>query len=206
MPRSPVSAFFIRVVFWLPVLFAVWYFMAIVATWPVAYLVEITLPSLFPELISSIQQFGHEIQTAVFFTPPNPPANAPKGMVAELVFDVNALIYGYCVPLYTALILASPSEEGEKWFRWVIGIVILQFTQAWGVSFDILKSLLFNTGPEVAAALAFEQWQMEAVALGYQFGYLILPAVTPLVIWVAFHGDFLKTLAPNIGLEQSKEH
>jgi len=198
MPRSPVTLFFVKVVLWLPVIFAAWYFMAIVATWPVTYLVKTALLSLFPDVISLIKQSGYMVEAAAYYTAPDATAAVPKGVTAELVFEVNALSYGYCVPLYTALILATPSEEGEKWFRWVSGMLILQFSQAWGVSFDILKSLLFNVGPEVAQALAFSQWQMEAVALGYQFGYLVVPAVTPVVVWMAFHSDYLKTLAPNL--------
>ncbi|PLY14281.1 MAG: hypothetical protein C0631_11510 [Sedimenticola sp.] len=198
MPRSPVTLFFVKVLLWLPVIFAAWYFMAIVATWPVTYLVKTALMWLFPDVISLIKQSGYMVEAAAYYTAQNATAAVPQGVTAELVFEVNALSYGYCVPLYTALILATPSEEGEKWFRWVFGMLILQFSQAWGVSFDILKSLLFNVGPEVAQAFAFSQWQLEAVALGYQFGYLVVPAVTPVVVWMAFHSDYLKTLAPNL--------
>jgi hypothetical protein len=198
VPRSPVTLFFVKVLLWLPVIFAAWYFMAIVATWPVTYLVKTALMWLFPDVISLIKQSGYMVEAAAYYTAQNATAAVPQGVTAELVFEVNALSYGYCVPLYTALILATPSEEGEKWFRWVFGMLILQFSQAWGVSFDILKSLLFNVGPEVAQAFAFSQWQLEAVALGYQFGYLVVPAVTPVVVWMAFHSDYLKTLAPNL--------
>ncbi|MCG8429279.1 MAG: hypothetical protein MI754_18155 [Chromatiales bacterium] len=202
MSRSPVTLFFVKVLLWMPVIFAAWYFMAIVATWPVTYLVKFALTGLFPEAISDISQSGYQIETAVFYTAQAGNAAVPPGMVAELVFDVNALSYGYCVPLYTALVLASPSEEGEMWFRWIVGLIILQFTQAWGVSFDILKTILLSSGPELTQALAFEQWQLEAVALGYQLGYLVIPAVAPVIIWIAFHSNYLKTLAPSLAAQR----
>jgi hypothetical protein len=186
----------------MPVTFAAWYLMAVIATLPVTYLVNWLLMGLFPDVISGIQQAGYHVEAAAYYAAQSPTATLPRGMMAELVFEVNALSYGYGVPLYTALVLASPGEEGAKWFRWTVGIAILQITQAWGVSFDILKNLLFSSGPEVAEALSFAQWQMEAVALGYQFGYLILPAVAPLVIWIAFHSDYLETLAPGLATQK----
>lgn len=202
MPPSPVLLFFLRVLLWMPVALAVWYLMAEVATLPVTYLVDWLLMGLFPDVISGIQQVGYHVEAAAYYTAAPPSVTVSKGMISELVFEVNVLSYGYGVPLYTALLLSSPGEEREKWIKWTAGIVILQLTQAWGVGFEILKNLLFSSGPEVAGALSFAQWQMEAVALGYQFGYLIMPAVAPLVIWIAFHSDYLETLVP--GLEMPK--
>jgi hypothetical protein len=40
----------------------------------------------------------------------------------------------------------------------------------------------------------------ELLALAYQLGYLILPAVTPILIWAALHRDFLGELVPQTQL------
>ncbi|WP_419637792.1 exosortase H-associated membrane protein, partial [Thiolapillus sp.] len=40
----------------------------------------------------------------------------------------------------------------------------------------ILKTLLFKLDPGLSSQLGFSSFQKELVALGYQFGYLILPA------------------------------
>ncbi|MCC7277047.1 MAG: hypothetical protein IT487_01860 [Chromatiaceae bacterium] len=199
MSNRPVMRFFLKVLAWLPVTFGIWYYMALVATWPVTWLVNGILTSLFSEIIIGVHQVGYHLEVAVNYVSQTPQAGLPRGAAGELVFQVNPLMYGYCLPLYTALILASPSAEGQKWFRWLVGLLILQLVEVWGVSFHILKTLLFNTGPEVSAQLAMGPWGSNAIALGYQFGYLILPAVAPLVIWIAFHGDYLRQLAPGIG-------
>ena len=82
----------------------------------------------------------------------------------------------------------------QKWFRWIIGFVVLSLIQVWGISFDILKSMLFDMGREVNQLLDLSQMQKEGVVLGYQLGYLVLPAVTPLILWIGFHRDFLLEL------------
>jgi hypothetical protein len=198
MADRPVLLFFIKVLAWLPVTFGVWYYMAIVATWPVTWLVDTLMTGLFPQVISAVRQVGYHLEVSVQYLVQAGMSGMPKGGVADLIFQVNPLMYGYCLPLYTALILASPSDEGQKWFRWLVGLCILQLVQVWGVSFHILKVLIFNLDPAVSGQLAFGTWGTNAVALGYQFGYLILPAVAPLVIWIAFHTDFIKQMGPGM--------
>jgi hypothetical protein len=114
----------------------------------------------------------------------------------EVAFAVNPHIYGWCVPLYTALILASPGTEGELWVRWLVGLLILLPVQLWGIGFDIAKTLLFDLGPEASAEPGFSSLQTNLVALGYQFGSLMLPAVAPLAIWLGQHREFVFGLRP----------
>ncbi len=192
MKVSPVSKFFWTVVFLLPFTFAAWYFMGILLTTPVVGGVKLLMTSLFPHAIAGIEQHGYLLNIVTGFSPPN----MSQG---ELVFSLNPLIYGYSMPLYTAILLATPGKEGEKWFHWIVGMLILFVAQLWGVCFDILKTLLFTMGQDIASQMHFDaQWQLDAVALGYQFGYLVLPAVAPIVIWIAFHRPFIATLAPGL--------
>ncbi len=192
MRLSPVARFFWTVVFLLPFTFAAWYFMGILLTTPVAALVEWVMSGLFPQALSGIEQHGFLLDVLTRFSPPG----IPQG---ELTFRVNPMIYGYSMPLYTAILLATPGREGEKWRHWLIGILILYLVQVFGVCLDILKTLTFEMGSQVTAQMHLTaQWQLDAVALGYQFGYLILPAVSPIAIWIAFHRPFIATLAPGL--------
>ncbi len=195
MQISPVTRFAWRVVFWLPICFAIWYYMAGVIALPVNLLTDWLMTGLFPDLIREVTPNRHFLDIVCAFTPPAQPGLiVPEGQVAELVFSINSLIYGYSIPLYSALILASPGDEMQKWFRWIIGFLVLSLIQVWGISFDILKTMLFGMGREVNQLLNFSQMQKEGVALGYQLGYLVLPAVTPLILWIGFHRDFLQEL------------
>ena len=196
---SPVGRFFWRILLWLPLCFAGWYYMAGVISLPVSLLVDSLMTWLFPTAIGEIDPHGHMLDVVTLFTPPAQAGVViPVGQIAQLVFSINALIYGFSIPLYTALVLSSPGNERQKWTRWALGFLILLLAQAWGISFDILKTLLFQMGPEMRQQMAFTRLEREMVALGYQFGSLVLPAVTPLVVWIGFHRAFLFTLAPAI--------
>ena len=199
-PRSPVGGFFLRVLIWLPVIFVIWFYMAIVMSWPVTWLTNLLLPLLLPDAISGIEQNGYMLDIITRFIPAlQAGVRVPENRVAEMVFSVNPLMYGYGIPLFTALLFATPEgEEGEKWFRWLVATAILILVQAFGVSMDALKTILFGMGPEVFAQMGFGKWQLEATALGYQLGYLILPAVTPVALWIGFHKKYIEQLAPGL--------
>ncbi len=197
MRVSPVSRFFWHVFLWLPICFGLWYYFGNLMMLPANYLASVVTTSLFPQLVSQMTPHGSVLEVVCAFPPPTPPDMViPKGQIPELVFNLNVLKYGYSIPLYTALILSSPGTEGVKWFRWIIGVAVIYAAQAWGIHFEVLKTLFFTMGNEIGtiAQKGFSEWQVQGVVLGYQFGYLILPAVTPLALWIGFHRDFLAEL------------
>ncbi len=186
----------------MPVTFSLWYFSAEVGLWPVTQLVDGFLSFQTPHAIQSVTQVGHQIQVSVYLAVPDLTAQlsggSAGGMVLEGKFLVNALKYGYCIPLFTALLLATPGHGWRKVKIWFMGLLILQLTQAWGVSFEVLKILLFDQGPEAPGMLGYGFLSLNSAGLAYQFGFLILPAVAPVVIWMAFHTDYLRDLAPGL--------
>jgi hypothetical protein len=192
-----VGRFFLAVVLWLPLAFGAWYYMAIVITWPVTYVVDWIMTGLFPQVLAGVEQQGTTLDVVTRFSPP-PQPGIPAGRDGELLFELNPLIYGYSLPLYTALVLGTPGRESEKWGRWVLGMLLLFPLQVWGVCFDILKTLLFRLGTDIGGQLGFAPWQVEGVALAYQFGTLVLPPVAPVVLWIAFHRRYLATLVPSL--------
>jgi len=190
-------SFIVRTLLWLPVAFAAWFYMAIVITWPLTALVDAIMVSWFPEIVTAVKQQGYRLDVITDAGIVTSVAPAASAFRSELVFSLNPLIYGYCLPLFTALALATPLDAGKYW-RWCVGLLILYPIQAWGVCFDISKTLLFGLTPEVTTRAALSGWQLEAVALGYQFGYLVLPAVAPLVLWLTLYRSFVIQLAPVI--------
>ncbi len=192
---NPVTAFVLKVVFWLPVCLAGWYYLAPSLVWPVGLFSDWLLTAVFPQIFQAVEQQGSRLD---FITRLAPPAELLKGRQpgagGDLVFSVNPLLYSYGLPLFTALSIATPGAAGNedlKWSRWLWGLPLLALFQVWGVCFDGLKTLLFTLGPEISAQMAFSSLAMEAVALAYQLGYLILPSVLPLVIWVVQYRAYL---------------
>jgi hypothetical protein len=195
---NPLAAFILKVVLWLPFCLAGWYYLAPSLVWPVGLLSDWIMTSIFPEIFQDIEQQGDRLD---FITELALPAallkGQPEGVSGDLVFTVNPLLYSYGLPLYTALSIATPGDpqnEDLKWNKWLWGLPLLLLFQVWGVCFDGLKTLLFTLGPEISAQMAFSSLAMDGVALGYQLGYLILPSVLPLVIWVVQYRDYLSEM------------
>ena len=149
-PHSPVTGFFWRVVIWLPLMFAAWYFLSILLILPVTWLTDLATTGLFPDWIAAVHQQGNQLEVLTHLVAPvmRGMAAAP-GVAGEIAFNVNPLIYGYCLPLYAALVLATPREEGDRWGRLLWGLLILYPVQAFGVTMGILKILLFQVGPQL---------------------------------------------------------
>ncbi|MBL0123940.1 MAG: hypothetical protein IPP88_14840 [Betaproteobacteria bacterium] len=57
---------------------------------------------------------------------------------------------------------------------------------------DVLKEIVANAGNP--ATLGVSQWRLEAIALGYQFGSLILPTLAPVILWLWFDRAFVAAL------------
>lgn len=196
MSRSPVGGFFLRVLLWLPLAFFAWYYTAALLTLPVTLVVDAVLTAAFPELVRAVEHAGHSVDVVTALTLAEAGIVHPQAERGLLVFSVNPLIYEYSIPLLFALVLASPGSEGRKLAVMGIGLLVLLPVTAFGVAMDILKSLAFGYGPQVSAALGAGPMLRNLLALAYQLGYLILPAVVPLVIWMVSYRDFVSELAP----------
>ena len=107
---------------------------------------------------------------------------------------VNPMIYGYSLPLLTGLVLATPLTRRQRVKQLAIGIPLIWLAQAFGVIAESLKSLGMDAGPEGAAAVVRAGLSLELIALCYQFGYLILPALVPAALWIVGNRAFIETL------------
>lgn len=193
--RPSARLFLLKALLWLPLCFAVWYLLASVLVWPVLVLSSFLLETLFPYAVETLEQQGYLFDVVTVF---DTPAETAGGKVGQVVFTINALKYAYGVPLLLAMLLAVPERISHTVKSFVIGFGILILTQVWGVCFEILIALVFKLGPDIAEQMRTSTVGRELMALGYQLGYLILPAVTPLLIWLATQRRFIAELAPGL--------
>jgi len=182
---GPVARFVLKALAWLPLAFAVWYFTAPVLFWPAKMLAQGVARVGLPDLVSSVEQAG---ATYTFTTTLKPGAGlAASGTVTV---DVNALLYGFGLPLFVALVLAAREPGWPR--KLALGYVVIIPFVAWGVLADFLKSVAITASPLVASQTGFAAWQRELIAFAFQFGSLILPTVVPAVVWVLTHRAFLE--------------
>ncbi len=201
-PRRPIDRFLLRTLLWLGPMFVLWYVLAPLILMPIAGWSHFVLSHAFPQAIAGVEQQGTAVDIVTRFIAPANPADssAPPGAQGQLVFTINALKYAYGLPMLLALILAAPTGWGEKLYRAVIGGLLLLPVPVWGISCDALKTLVFDMNPVIATQMGVTPLMRELLALAYQLGYLILPAVTPILIWAALHRDFLGELLPHTRL------
>lgn len=190
------SRFLLRTLCWLPVCFGVWYYLASLLILPVTLLLNLTLPALWPDALTTLEQQGHSLDVVTRLTLAEAGIASPDGRPGLVVFSVNPLAYAYCLPLLAALTLAAPGPGRDN--RLLLGVAALLPVVALGVATAILKSLAFDLGPAGPARLGLGGWGLEAVALAYQFGYLILPAIAPVILWLLLHRGFVSQLAPRL--------
>jgi hypothetical protein len=196
LERLPVHRFLLKVVLWLPLCFLVWYLSARFWLHPVWQALDWGFTRFLPNAIDEISRNGHVMEV---ITRIKPSQMAVRGQGAVLSFDVNPLVYAYCLPLYAGLTLAAPAHTRlRKSAYLVLGLIALLPVVAWGSGFEILKTLAFTLETDTASYVNFSGGRRELIAWGYQFGFLILPGVMPLALWIALHRDFLRELAPGL--------
>ena len=117
------------------------------------------------------------IRTRIFFT-------FRDGTTHALGFIVNPLIFSYGLPLLFGLVMGSNAKWWRKLWVMLIGYVVITLVQVWGVVWQSLKTLAFNFGEQTHAVMQAHGVSDTAIALAYQLGTLILPALAPVFIWV----------------------
>ncbi|MBK1720410.1 exosortase H-associated membrane protein [Thiocystis violacea] len=192
---SPTARFIASVFLWLPPCFGVWYFSSILTVLPLAWLLDAMMTGLFPDLIRAIEPHGNTVLAVI--KPALSAIRTCPAVDADLVFEVNPQQYAYSLPLYTALVLATPCHEWAKAGYWMIGILLLFLVQAFGVAAEVTKILAFNINEATHVRLGLSRVGYEGLALTYQLGFLILPSVSPLLIWLAlFRRDLPSLITP----------
>ena len=175
---------------WLPASFFLWAVFASVVVWPAARISDVVLPRLLPQAIAKVEQAGPmlEIETRLLTQV------GPEQRSGVLVLTANPLVYAWCLAVFAGLVMATPLAARQRLLQFAVGFAGLWLVVGWGAVFDALKLLGFDAGPLGAAAIEQAGLSLDAVALGYQFGYLILPAVMPILLWILLNRGFLETL------------
>lgn len=219
---SPLKRFLLAAVLWLPLAFFFWFWFAAPLCWPVIALAKAILPHAWPSLFTDAAQgadlidaqgriLGHfdylmQISGNVLVNVAAPGQPAKFGFIEPVV---NPMIYGYALPLFAGLVLATPLTRLRRTAQIVLGGLVIVLAQTFGVIGESLKTVTIDAGPEGANAAQQAGLSLNLIALWYQFGYLILPALVPAVLWIVLNRGFIETLirtdavepVPKVGVE-----
>ena len=123
------------------------------------------------------QHFLFQVETTIPYT-------FRDGTTEVLGFVVNPLVFSYGLPLLFGLVMGSDVSWLRKAVIMLIGYVVILGVQIWGVVFQSLKMLAFNFGQQTHEVVMSHGISDGTIAIGYQLGTLILPALAPIFVWV----------------------
>jgi len=167
---------------WMIFGFMLWYYLAVFHGAPARIAADAILGQLLGSDFSRIvpepnQQFLFQVETAIAFT-------FRDGSTEALGFIVNPLIFGYGLPLLFGLVMGSDARAWRKLAVMLLGYGVIVLVQTWGVVFQSLKVLAFDFGEQTRSVILAHGINETLVAIGYQLGTLILPALAPILVWV----------------------
>lgn len=217
MTISPLRRFVLQAALWLPAMFAIWFALQSPVVFLPIRIAGAVLSSWLPEVFTGMaQDYSHAVFSYVADV--SGVTGLPATRLAVEEQRTNVLIYCYGLPLLYGLVMATPLNWRRTFLQLGVGYVVLSLVQAFGLVGDVLKTMALGVGPGVQSALAAMEYAALAPAAGeaarlhmeaalaahgltpdriilvYQFGYLVLPAVTPVALWIVMNPRFLETL------------
>lgn len=197
MRATLIGRFLLLAIVWLAVLLPAWYWAARWLATPPIWLAGTVMKALF----SWADGFHQDGVTAVLHTLVQVRMKGPQGadVLGELAPEVNYPTYGYGLVLLWAMLLAARTERW--WLKGLLGSLLLVPAQAWGICFQWLRDVALLSGPAGAAYLNYSPLVNNLIAYGYQFGFLMLTPVAPILLWLAFNKRFVAALWLEAALE-----
>jgi hypothetical protein len=213
MKLSPVHEFALRAALWLPLSFVVWFSLAPLWVLPPAVLARNVLLGFWPDLFTALAQggdlldasgrvvshAGYLLTLTTSIVVHVPASGGGPGGVGVLEPTLNPMVYAYSLPLFCGLAMATPLTGRRRLFELAVAFVVIWLAQAFGIVAESLKFVAVEAGAEGAAATAKAGLSANAIALAYQFGYLILPAVVPAALWIGLNRSFIEQLVRRDG-------
>jgi glucan phosphoethanolaminetransferase (alkaline phosphatase superfamily) len=187
MTQSRLATFLLTSVVALLVLIVPWYYLSPYLAAPVITAAGEVMQLTFGWVTGYERQgpVGTLVTTLHVFVPQN-----GRLVLADMAPQVNYRTYGYGLALLWALLLASRPQR--LWAKLALGTVILVPSQAISMCFRWLREALLTTGPDVWQQTGLPRWVAEVIAYGYQFGFLMLTPLVPVLLWAVLDRAFVR--------------
>ena len=197
-PTQSLKTFMLNVALWLPLGFFLWFYLAPILLMPVKLAVELVLTGLWSDAFHEVTRDGLTFMPGALL-------QLPEGLAVASI-PIYPMIYGYGLPLAAGLIVSTPLPAKRRMIQLLLALIIIMLVQVWGSVWETMRTLAFDFGDPGAAALAKTGVPPTVIAFCYQLGYLILPAITPVILWIALNRDFIEGLIRAGSEPQGHEH
>jgi len=219
-PPPTLKRFLLQAVLWLPLAFLLWYLLRSAVIAPAVRVAGWALTSWLPEVYKAAGQeydhFAYVVLANVAGVP-----GLPSNELA-VTLQANALMYCYGSAVLVGLVMATPLDWKRTFAQLGIGLLAMVPVQAFSLVGDALKTASYDLSAAVSAgvtdagfpdaavaagarasgaaqaALALHGLGAEAIGLWYQFGYLFLPPIVPIVIWILLNRRFIESLGARL--------
>lgn len=185
---NPVKEMFLLAALYLPLGFFLWFFAASLLMVPTRLISEAVMTGLFPDFFRQIFQDGFIFE----MESPIEVRNPEDGRMMRLTWNINPMIYAWGMALLFGLIMATPLSVKRRIVQIAIGFLTVTLVTAWGVFWEAWRDLAFLFGPQVGAAVREAGLSPTVIALCYQLGYLMFPAVVPVAAWILLNRPFIE--------------
>lgn len=161
--------------------FALWYALGNLLPAPGLWLGQALLTWMLPEVVDQVSFRGHELLVMSQFAEVGNQVVPLKHGDYQLGFPINTRILTYSIPFYAALHFAARIPDSTS--RFVMALMALWVLIALGVIAVALKNLMLGLGDQLFAHAGWMLPPAEGIALLFQFSTLIVPSVSPLLLW-----------------------
>jgi hypothetical protein len=172
------AGWLVRLAAWLPVCLVAWYYAAPMADQLLAWGSRAVVNLAANDVVSGTETGSGPI---TFVT-------RLKSGGGIVTIDAEPRIYSFGLPIGAAVLLAALPVG--IWWKFAVLLIAGVPVAIWGVSFDVLAHLVRSV-PEWSATTLGQAGTM-AVAIAYQFGSLVFPALVPTALAVGFSWDRLR--------------
>ncbi|MGB5830758.1 MAG: exosortase H-associated membrane protein, partial [Thiohalocapsa sp.] len=175
---SRVTRFAVTVLFWLPLCFAVWYFLSILFVAPIASILDAVMTTSWPSLIVQVEQDGNRLLVTLQVVLQQSAQSEPR--TALVKFHAHPLDYCYGIALYSALVLASTRQARRRLIKWIVGLLLLFVIAMMGITAQMIEVIIFQSLPQVGAPVDWSPIAYNTAAIAYKMTYLVLTPVAPI--------------------------
>ena len=184
---------------WLPSTFAVWYFSAPAHAEVVGEVLHWLVNATFPTDVSMMRK-----EAVLEFLLSVPASLSRRGgdgsIMATITLDI--LIYSCGIPLFLALMLATPGIK-TRWQPVLggLGVLLIYEVAALFVSacYNTLN-LLHMIGADTRWLFGLP-WSRQLNLLAQTTFALVLPSALAVFLWAAFNGEFIRSQSPGLESE-----